>query len=180
MTEPTVSALDLCDAADQIFATCDYIVRHCQDSDDPQDVALLLAALRDQRQAIAETYATVEEYLVTCRPVAADRNGEAKPVKEIVVPGVGVVEFKRKTSRTGWRSDDLRAEIVRTCASRGVDVLDVLAECSSPSWKVTGLRALGIEPGDWCVEVDDGTQVVLPPRDIEMRGRTAEILSEAS
>lgn len=149
-----------------------YIEDHHQDSDDSVLVALLLVALNELNQYLAETRKKVSEYLVAARPVEVDsETGEIKPVKHFEVPGLGVVEFKRSTSRKQWRHDDLRKEILSICRANDYDALEVLNECASPTWRVTALRAIGIDPADYALETPGEVSPVLPSRDLDKRGK---------
>lgn len=168
-----VSALDLCSNVDEIVATASFVFDHAEDSDKADEVALLLAALRDAKQALAEVFDRVQNHLVACRPMFADpKTGELKPVREMTVVGLGVVEFKKSTTRKEWRNDDLRDHVVDLCSENEWDTLKVLAECSRPSWRVEPLRAIGVDPSDWCIETPGEVKPVIPTRNLEDRGHS--------
>ena len=168
-----VNAIDLCSSVDEIVATAGFVFDHATDSDKADEVALLLAALRDAKQALAECFDKVQDHLVACRPMFADpKTGELKPVREMTVMGLGVVEFKKSTSRKEWRNADLRAHVVGLCDANEWDPLKVLDECASPSWRVTALRAIGVDPSDYCIETPGEVKPVIPTRDVEDRGHS--------
>jgi hypothetical protein len=89
------------------------------------------------------------------------------------VEGVGILEQDRSLSRTEWRHGDLLAEAIRIGFAEGLITHPhelakfLLSVFGSPSWKVgqrdratgewSGLRGLGIDPADWCVEDRKGT-----------------------
>jgi hypothetical protein len=85
------------------------------------------------------------------------------------VSSVGRVEIKRRTKRTGWANDDLiRVLTAYALDERKLDektgeyepaheaVARVLAECARPSWRVTPLRARGLQVDEFCHEEADG------------------------
>lgn len=166
----------LTESVDECTQTMSWIDSRHQDTDDPEQVVWLLVALTALGQAVAEVKKQVSDYLVACRPVEPDpRTGELRPVREIEVAGVGLVPFKRSTSRKSWRNDDLRADVVRICRDNDWDALKVLDECARPSWRVEPLRAIGIDPADYCVETPGEVAPVLPPRDLADRGKSWEM-----
>lgn len=170
-----VSAIDLCSSVDEIVATAGFVFDHATDSDKADEIALLLAALRDAKQALGECFDKVQAHLVDARPMFADpKTGELKPVREFLVTGLGVVEFKKSTTRKEWRSDDLRAHVVGLCDENEWDPLKVLDECASPSWRVTALRAIGVDPADYCIETPGEVKPVIPTRDLADRGHSFE------
>jgi hypothetical protein len=99
-----------------------------------------------------------------------------------VVEGLGEVEIKRRTKRTAWRHDELLPVVVARImdepttlydddgtllpyAQIGHNVASRLRECIGlGAGKVTGLRAMGIQPDEFCKEEADGYAVQLPPR----------------
>lgn len=136
------------------------------DSDPQQvaDCARALCILRDLKADAATVFADVEQHLLG---MMGDRRLE--------VPGLGVFESHRRTKRTGWDHDALVRAVVRTVPEEAVgnaymvdpiDVAAALRECISfGAGKVTGLRARGLEPDEYCKETPDGWSLQLPPRD---------------
>ena len=119
---------------------------------DPSSLAL---ALKEVRALIAE--------LRTLATEIEQRYTEVAGEKVLEVPGVGVVEIKRATTRTAWEHDELWKRVAaRALDEREADpdtgewereadtVARVLRECATPSWKVLGLRAHGIDPDEFC------------------------------
>lgn len=146
------------------------IDQHHTDVTNPEDVAHLLADLRDHKARVAEVFSTVEKHLLTLA-------GE----KKLEVPGLGLVEIKRRTKRAKWQHDVLIPVIVaRALDERVFDpvtgeaeereamtVARALRECISfGAGKVTGLRARGIDESEFCRVEPDGWAIQLPPRDV--------------
>ncbi len=130
------------------------------------DLVHLLMDLRDLSAGIRTFQSDVQRDLLAL----AD-------TKRFVVEGIGEVEVKKSTKRTQWDSDSLtRVVVARALDERILDehtgeyesgaeaVARVLMECSRPSWRVTPLRARGIDETEFCHVEDDGWSVVLPPR----------------
>lgn len=165
--------LELCDNVQEVVWTLSHVFEHATDGDRADEVALLLAALRDARQAVSECFDKVESHLTACRPTYVDpRTGEIRPVKEMVVVGLGPVEFKTSTTRKEWKNEVLWSDVVRYARDNDGDPVALLSECARPSWRVQPLRAIGLDPADYCVETPGDVKPVLPPRDIEDRGRS--------
>lgn len=131
------------------------------------DVAHLLSDLRAIKKDAARAYDEVERALLSLM-------GERKQE----IPGLGVVEVKGSPRRTKWRHDELIPVIVsRALDERVFDpetgeaqereaetVARVLRECISfGAGKVTGLRARGIQPDEYCQEDEMHYSIVLPP-----------------
>lgn len=136
----------------------------------PENLGQLLADFRDHKQDVARAYDEVEQLFL----VAA---GE----KKLEVPGVGVVEVKSSVRRTRWDHDEaFRTVIARLADEPGLfydedgvrlppavmaaNVVARLRDVLSPSWKVTGLRELGIDPDEYCETDEKHWSVKLPPR----------------
>lgn len=92
----------------------------------------------------------------------------------ITVDGVGVVQVRHATDRRAWDNDALiRLVIARGRDERRVDestgeyesegeaVGRALTECARPSWRVTALRARGIDPSEYCESTPGKTSVVI-------------------
>jgi hypothetical protein len=132
------------------------------------ELAVLLVALRDARGALADFAGQVERDLLA---VMGERS--------IEVEGVGLVEAKKSTRRTKWQNHDLYVRVVARALderkldettgeyeSEGTAVARVLEECARPSWRLTALRALGLDPDEWC-DVDEGAwSIKLPGREL--------------
>ena len=74
---------------------------------------------------------------------------DAMDEKQEVVDGVGSLERNYAISRTGWRNDELTRALLAG-AERPEDKLAAMLECASPSWRMSRLRARGIDPDDFC------------------------------
>jgi hypothetical protein len=136
--------------------------------DDPPNLASLLADLADLRRAVSEAYKAVEQQYVATA-------GE----KKMEVPGLGLVEIKKNTTYRQWQHDPLWARVSALALDeRKLDpetgellereaetVARILRDCCTPSWKVTGLRAHGIQVDEFCEVEDEGWTVRLPNRE---------------
>lgn len=170
-----ITPLELAESVRECMWTLSHVFEHAEDGDVADEVALLLADLRDVKQAASECFDRVESHLTNCRPTYVDtKTGEIKPVKEMVVVGLGPIEFKTSTSRKEWKNEELWSDVVRYARNNDGDPVALLSECARPSWRVTPLRAIGINPADYCIETPGEVKPVLPPRDIEDRGRSVE------
>lgn len=135
-------------------------------------LAILLAAIRDCRSDLAALYKRVEQQLLT-------EAGE----KVFVVDGLGEVQINKKTIRRAWDWDDLVPAVISRVMDEketlydpesgellpyhqiGVNVARGLNRCIGFSaGKTTGLRQIGLQPDEFCVEIPDGYTVKLPPR----------------
>lgn len=156
-----VSAMELCEQAESCTATAGFIFDHHQDEDDAEELCFLLASLRDAKQALAEVYSAVEKYVLS---MDTGRSFE--------VVGLGLVERKRGVSRKAWDNEGLWAHVVRYARDNDADALALLSECARPSWRVTPLRAIGVQLDEWCQEEYGSESIVLPTRDLAERGES--------
>lgn len=130
-------------------------------------LASLLADVRDIKQDAARVYDEIERfYLAEC--------GD----KKLEVLNLGIVEVKSSVRRTAWDHDSLwKVVVARALDERQVDpdtgellereaetISRVLRECASPSWRVTALRARGIDESEFCSVDETSWSVKLPPR----------------
>lgn len=137
---------------------------------DPITLAGYLAALRDVKQDVSRVYDDIERAVIF---TAGDRKLE--------VPSLGVVEIKSSVRRTGWQHDELfRSVISRLADEPGVfydedgclmpssqiaaNVVARLRDVLSPSWKVTGIRDIGLDPDEFCTTDEKRFGVKLPGR----------------
>lgn len=132
-------------------------------ADQPADLARALAILRDLKQDSATIYSEIEQRYLDSLPDYAAR---------VEVPGLGLVETHRRTKRKAWDMDALVADVIESIDTEGEgapgphEVTRHLRECISfGAGKVTGLRARGLQPDEYCQETPDGWSVQLPPRD---------------
>jgi hypothetical protein len=96
-------------------------------------------------------------------------------VRRLVIEGIGVLEASATVKRDQWRHDALMVAVVKAANVAVIDrdtgeVLEpgVFAErllaVLTPSWKLTGLRPLGINPDDYChVATDDNGDTISTP-----------------
>lgn len=139
-------------------------------ADQPSDLARALAVLRDLKQDAATIYSEVEQRYLDSLADYGDR---------VEVPGLGVVETHRRTKRTKWDLDAVVVDVLDATANEvGVETtadldpwlaVTALRECISfGAGKVTGLRARGLQPDEYCQETPDGWSVQLPPRNHDL------------
>lgn len=128
--------------------------------------ATLMCAVRDCRADLATLLSVIEADLLT-------EAGE----RRFVVPGIGEVEVRRANKRSGWDNEGLTRKVVALALDERVldetsgeyepaheAVARVLSECARPSWRVTPLRARGIQVDEFCSEEQGAYSVQLPPR----------------
>lgn len=168
MNDDLVTVLDDLDAfvADLAEVLVDIIERG-----DADELVRVMVAIRELRADLANTYDLVERRLVIAMDGARHRN----------VPDVGEVEVKRRTKRTAWDHDALIPAVVARIVDEpgivwngdtgerfppnaiGTNLARRLRDCISfGAGKVTGLRALGLQPDEFCTERDDGYAVTIP------------------
>lgn len=134
----------------------------------PEQYAIVLAAIRECRSSLATFYDRVEQDLLA-------HMGE----KSMNVEGLGLVEAKKKTIYRKWDNDSLwRLVTAYALDERKLDettgeyedaaqaVARVLGECARPSWRLTPLRARGIDPTEYAEVEEDGWQIKLPARQL--------------
>lgn len=135
-------------------------------------LTVLVAAVRDCRAGLDVLGKRIEQDLI-----------HNAGTKRFVVEGIGEVEIKKSTKRTAWQWDDLLSAVISRVMDEPATLYDgdgtllpyvqigynlgaKLRECVGMNYgKVTGLRALGIDPGEYCTEEDDGWSVKLPKRE---------------
>lgn len=136
-----------------------------ESTDDPEVPLSLLFQLADVKRQAGDVYKKVEEAALAVM-------GE----KEIKVEPFGTFQSRKKTKRTQWQWEPLvQVVVARALDERKLDeetgeyereaevVARVMRECVGFSQgKVKGLRARGIDPGEFCTEEPDGWQVQLP------------------
>lgn len=150
----------------------DYIVA---EPHTPEALAIVLVAIRECRAELANLYDHVERDLLS-----------VMDEKKMVVEGVGEIEVKHATRRTKWEHETLIPAILSRLADEpgvffdpddgtflpnqtvGANVARRLNECVSfGGGKVTGLRAIGLDPDEFC-ETDYGkAQIKLPARQLQ-------------
>jgi hypothetical protein len=101
--------------------------------------------------------------------------------KTETVDGLGTLERRKGTDRKAWQSDDLLRRLVRDAvdpehtgempsASEVLDaVVSTVTECApitgSLGWRVTALKARGIDPDEWCESKPGRTSVQIHKAD---------------
>lgn len=164
-TPPPVTSVDeVTPALRRFFADVDDELRKREG--DPvaltNGLARLEAILADVRYARATAHDLLADAL------------RANKIRTLSVEGVATVEGTGSIGRSNWNHVGLLRTLIETLGWKVVDrngeilgVNDVLATlllCLTPTWKLTGLRDLGIEPDDFCdVERDDRGRPVSTP-----------------
>lgn len=141
--------------------------------DDPQEVSALLLEVAEIRRHVTGERGKTE--------TGAYRQTELRLLslmdEKVLRTPLGAFESKWQTRRTGWRYDALLPVVVaRGLDERKVDpetgeyeregeaVARALKDCISFSGgKVTGLKARGINPDEFCNAEYTGQTVMLPP-----------------
>jgi hypothetical protein len=128
---------------------------------------------RNDPIATGQALAKIDALLADLRSVRATLNtatAEALAryqVRRLVIQGIAVMEASSTYDRHAWRHEDLLPAALRafgvehlvntetgeafTADDLAVRILAVL----TPSWKLTGLRAIGLDPDDWCEFTSD-------------------------
>ena len=147
--------------------------------------AHIMAAVRDARADLADLGHLAEQLFLV-------RVGNAR---HYVVEGLGELEIRRATKRTRWRHDELLSAVIARVMDEPATIYDPftgellpytqighnvtgrLRECVSfGAGKVTGIRAIGLQPDEFCEEEPGAMSVQLPPRQLA----TPDVLGEAS
>lgn len=131
-----------------------------------ETLAIVLTAVRECRSGLATVYDRIEADLLALM-------GE----RSMTVPGLGLVEAKKKNIYRHWDNDSLWRlvtafalderkldEATGEYESEGAAVARVLGECARPSWRLTPLKARGIDPSEYAEVEENGWQIKLPAR----------------
>jgi hypothetical protein len=88
-------------------------------------------------------------------------------VRMLVIQGIATMEASSSYDRHGWRHRELMVACLRAASLDQLvdtntgerinvdDLADSLLEAFTPSWKLTGIRLLGLDPDDWCEYTSD-------------------------
>jgi hypothetical protein len=139
---------------------------HGTAAETPEVLAIILAAIRDARADLSVLARKAEQHLL-----------ELAGEKRFMVAGLGEINIHGVIKRTRWENEALtRVLVALALDERRLDeqtgeyepaheaVARVLSECARPAWRVTPLRARGIQVDEFCQEDFDGYSVQLPPR----------------
>ena len=151
-----VNALRLAELLELIAYTADTTVPDAVDvyKNEPAALTAILRTLREAITFLKDSYQVVEDALV-----------EAMPSKEMEIPGIGVIQRRSGTARKSWDHQALWRDVTQVLLSDSEGPEDFVARLRTvvtPSWKVTGLRPLGIDPDEYC-EVSYGRRTVQLP-----------------
>lgn len=163
------------DTLTEAFATIEYLAAKLVPdaavllSPDYAAMALLLHALRRAIAQLRFADEELEQELV-----------KVLPGKETDVPGLGILTLRSGTTRKQWDKAGLVAAVTARIADEPsvfVDdetgeflppaqvaerVIGAFLEVGTPAWKTTGLRAMRLDPDEWC-EVNYGPKSVQMP-----------------
>lgn len=134
------------------IAGLDALGTDLAESEDPATIAQAIAQARELIRQIREFSAGLEQRYCEIAPKVLD------------VAGVGRVEIKHDTRRSGWESEEILKRIVALARDERRYDLDtgeqledefsclarVLGEVARFEWRSTALRGHGIEPDDFC------------------------------
>lgn len=123
------------------------------DSTTVQEAADDLGRLSEAITTLRQLQASLERWVAQCFRAEGWKVNE--PVE---VPGVGMVEVRRSTTRRAWQHEQLRTAWLNAYLEQnGGEAPDpftvveaFLKVASINGWKVTGLRSLGLEANDYC------------------------------
>lgn len=143
-----------------------FIANYRADRYDRDELVRILVGVRERRAELAAFASEVEADLLA-------QAGE----RSWVVDGLGEVRVRKQTKRNEWDSEGLtRVLVARALDERILNedtgeyeasheaVARVISECARPSWRLTPLRARGIQIDEFCTERDAGWGIELPPR----------------
>lgn len=123
-------------------------------SDNPEALAHLMIGLSELKRQHSVVADAAEEALI-----------DAMPAKKVDFgPGIGIVELKNASSRTGWRTEELIKDVLAAAWAAGDinspdDVASILRESVSMSagksnkQSGTGAARYNLDLGDYCHEV---------------------------
>jgi len=153
--------------AEELRASMDELSLLVERADLDQEKTIeVLCAIRDCRADLAIVAGELEQkFLAT------------NPARRFQTP-LGEVEIKKAKRYTHWDDEGLMKVVVaRALDERAMDpetgemlepgwqtVARVISECARPSWRLTPLRARGIDESEFCEVQEDGLSMRLPPR----------------
>lgn len=150
--------LSIRDVRDSVVESCDVLIPDTADANQEDHVALtyILKVIADMQKSLAHAYQYVEDRLVA-----------AAPEKEFLIEGIGNITIRTGVKRQKWDHEALWTDVTRALLE-SVDGPDEfvrgLRDAVTASWKVTGLRPLGIDPDEYC-EVAWGRKTVQFPKE---------------
>lgn len=114
--------------------------------------AALLRRVREARKRLATLEQALEAHIAVQMRHDGIRGGYGQPTE-----GVGLVEWNRSRKRSNWQHRDLASAVIdaHMVATGGeapdpYTVRDWILESAAPAyWRVTPLRAIGINPDDY-------------------------------
>lgn len=130
---------------------------------------------RDDPIATGQALARVDALLADLRSLRASLNTATAEsmgrygIRRLTISSVATLEASSTYDRHAWRSDELLPVVLRalgidlginTETGEQIDADDIavrLLAILNPSWKLTGLRGLDIDPDQWCDFTSDDT-----------------------
>jgi hypothetical protein len=121
-----------------------------------EDAAGLLARLRGARQLLQVVENGFERHIAESRKAAGFRMNDPTEV-----PGVGVVLHRKTSNRKDWDHEALAKEVIGHWIDEhggeipdGFETRDLLmTHAHFDYWRVTGLKKLGIDVGEYCTTI---------------------------
>jgi hypothetical protein len=137
---------------------------------DTPRLAFGLDRVRELRKALSDLERSIEQIIV-----------DLMDSKTETVDGLGTLERKRGTDRKAWQSEELLIRLVRDAVDPEgtgelpdpvevlTSVVQMVTECMpvtpSMGWRVTALRARGIDPDEWAETKPGRTSVQIHKAD---------------
>ena len=130
---------------------------------DTNDAVVALVSVRDKIADLKAREQELVDFLVA-------ELGEPTPF-----PGIGVVTVKRGNDRKEWDHDGLRRAVVAHAREDRIVTADGeieseaeaavrhLFDCARPSWRVTALRKIDVDPDEYCATLPGRVSVVIEP-----------------
>lgn len=101
------------------------------------------------------------------------------PEKRVTIDGLGTVERRKASTRRAWQSEDLFRRLLaqalvdpetgeilagstlEVAETIGSEVLACMPVTASMGWRVTALRARGLDPEDWCETTEGPASITI-------------------
>lgn len=126
----------------------------------------LMATAQELATELFQLRSQIEVFKRKADEVEAELLAEM-PEKKLEVPGIGVFESRKATDRKQWQHAELQSTLIakiRSGEARTVDpetgeiveeddvalTARVFTATANPSWRVTALKALDINPDEYC------------------------------
>lgn len=163
-------------AAAPIRRAIDGILDSAEELAESDDLAGLARLLRGMRLLRSALLAPILDDLSVLDRQVEDMLSSRMSTKELEVPGVGLVERRRKYGSVSWDGQGLMlrisremidtesGEIVRSIPLEVAKLCLPQATAPSATWKAQGLQASGIDPDDYRSRQPDRWQLTISDR----------------